>query len=121
VKTFGSFREMQRILLAEGLTARAVNGERITMALVDLEPHSKSADHHHENEQLGFVVRGSIEFRVGSDKRVLHAGDSYVIPSHVPHQAVAGAEGATVLDIFAPVRADWADLKRAEPSPGHWP
>ena len=121
MKTFGAFRDMQRILLAEGLTARAVNGERITMALVDLEPHSKSADHHHENEQLGFVVKGSIEFRVGDEKRVLHAGDSYVIPSHVQHQAIAGAEGATVLDIFAPVRADWADLKRAEPSPGHWP
>ena len=121
MKTFGAFRDMPRILLAEGLTARAVNGERITMAVVDIEPHSKSADHHHENEQLGFVINGSIEFRVGSDKRVLHAGDSYVIPSHVPHQAIAGAEGATVLDIFAPVRADWADLKRAEPSPGRWP
>jgi quercetin dioxygenase-like cupin family protein len=121
VKTFRAFSDLSPILLAEGLTARAVNGERITMALVDLEPNSKSPDHHHENEQLGFVVSGSIEFRVGDDKRVLHAGDSYVIPSHVPHQAVAGAEGATVLDIFAPVRADWEKLERSDPAPGRWP
>ncbi len=121
MKTFKAFSDMSPILLAEGLTARAVNGERITMALVDLEPNSKSPDHHHENEQLGFVVKGSIEFRVGDDKRVLHAGDSYVIPSDVPHQAVAGAEGATVLDIFAPVRADWEKLDRLEPTPGRWP
>jgi quercetin dioxygenase-like cupin family protein len=121
VKTFEAFGDLRPILLAEGLTARAVNGERITMALVDLEPNSKSPDHHHENEQLGFVVKGSIEFRVGDDKRVLRAGDSYVIPSHVPHQAIAGAEGATVLDIFAPVRADWEKLERSDPAPGHWP
>jgi len=121
VKTFEAIRDLRRIPLADGLTARAVNGERITMAIVDLEPNAKSADHHHENEQLGFVIKGSIEFRVGSDKRVLHAGDSYVIPSHVPHQAIAGAEGATVLDVFAPVRADWEKLDRLDPAPGHWP
>jgi quercetin dioxygenase-like cupin family protein len=121
MKTFEAFRNLPPILLAEGLTARAVNGTRITMALVDLEPNAKSPDHHHENEQLGFVLEGSIEFRIGSDTRTLHAGDSYVIPSHVPHQATAGAEGATVVDIFAPVRADWEQMKRAEPSPGRWP
>jgi quercetin dioxygenase-like cupin family protein len=121
VKTFEAFRDLQPILLAEGLTARARNGERITMAVVDLEPNAKSPDHHHENEQLGFVIEGSIEFRVGSDKRVLHAGDSYVIPSHVPHQAVAGPEGATVVDVFAPVRGDWEKLERSAPAPGRWP
>jgi hypothetical protein len=70
---------------------------------------------------MGFVIRGTLDFRIGSEKRVLKAGDTYVIPSHVPHEAVAGPEGATVADVFAPIRADWADLKRAEPSPGHWP
>ena len=121
MKTFEAIRDLRPILLAKGLTARAVNGERITMAVVDLEPNAASPDHHHENEQLGFVLNGSIEFRVASDKRVLHAGDSYVIPSHVPHQAVAGAEGATVVDIFAPVRADWEKLERLAPAPGRWP
>jgi len=121
MKTFEAIQDLRRIPLAEGLTARAVSGERITMAFVDLEPHAASADHHHENEQLGFVIRGSIEFRVGSDTRVLHAGDSYVIPSNVQHQAVAGAEGATVVDVFAPVRGDWEKLDRLAPAPGRWP
>jgi quercetin dioxygenase-like cupin family protein len=121
MKTFEAIHALEPIRLAEGLTARARQGERITMAVVDLEPHAKSPHHHHENEQLGFVIKGSIEFEVGSDKRVLHAGDSYVIPSQVPHQAIAGAEGATVVDIFAPVRADWEKLERLAPTPGHWP
>jgi len=121
MKTFEALRDVRPHLLRDGITARAVQGDRMTMAVVDLEPNASLPEHHHENEQLGFVIKGSIEFRIGSEKRVLEAGDTYVIPSHVPHEASAGPHGATVADVFAPVRADWADLKRAEPSAGDWP
>ena len=121
MRTFEALRDVRPHLLRDGITARAVQGERITMAVVDLEPKATLPEHHHENEQLGFVIKGSMEFRIGSETRVIRAGDTYVIPSHVPHEAKAGPQGATVADIFAPVRADWADLKRAEPSPGDWP
>ena len=53
--------------------------------------------------------------------RELHAGDTYVIPSDVPHDAVTGLEGATVIDVFAPIRADWEKLQRLDPAPGFWP
>lgn len=119
--TFEPIREMRPHVIREGITARAIHGERMTMAVVDIEPNSTLPEHHHENEQLGFVIKGSIDFRVGTDRRLLHAGDTYLIPSNVPHEAVAGPDGATVADVFAPVRADWADLKRMEPTPGRWP
>jgi quercetin dioxygenase-like cupin family protein len=121
MKTFEPISDMRPHVIREGIIARAVNGVRITMAVVDLHPNVQLPEHHHENEQLGFVIKGSMEFRIGSEKRVIHAGDTYVIPSHVPHEAKAGPQGATVADVFAPVRADWADLKRADPSPGDWP
>lgn len=121
MKVFEAIRNLRPHLIREGISARAVNGDRMTMAVVDLEPDAMLPEHHHENEQLGFVIKGSLDFRVGSDKRVLHPGDTYVIPSHVPHEAVAGPEGCTVADVFAPLRADWADLKRGEPSTPHWP
>lgn len=121
MSTFGALHKVRPHVIREGIIARAVDGERITMAVVDLAPDVALPEHHHENEQLGFVIKGTLEFRIGTDKRVLHAGDTYVIPSHVPHEAHAGPEGATVADVFAPVRADWADLKRADPSPGQWP
>ena len=121
MSTFSKLLEVRPHVIREGIIARAVNGERITMAVVELAPNVALPEHHHENEQLGFVIKGTLDFRIGSDKRVLHAGDTYVIPSHVPHEAVAGPQGATVADVFAPVRADWADLKRVDPSPGNWP
>jgi quercetin dioxygenase-like cupin family protein len=121
MSTFGSIEELRPHLLRDGIQARAVNGERLTMAVIELEPDAVSPEHHHENEQLGFVIRGTLIMRIGLEKRELKPGDTYSVPSHVPHEAMAGPDGATVTDIFAPVRADWADLERAEPSPGRWP
>lgn len=121
MSTFLELHGIRPHVLREGVAARAVTGERMTLAVVDLEPNATVPEHKHENEQLGFVISGSITMRVGSEKRELHAGDTYTIPSNVPHEAAAGHEGASVVDVFAPPRADWAALKREAPSPGRWP
>ena len=119
-----TFHELDAIsphVLRDGVTARVVTGERMSLAVVDLEPIATVPEHKHDNEQLGFVISGSLTMRIGSEKRELHAGDTYTIPSNVPHDATAGSDGATVVDAFAPLRADWADLRRSEPSTPHWP
>jgi quercetin dioxygenase-like cupin family protein len=121
MSTFKALKDLQPIVLADGIAARAVNGERITVAVVDLQPNAVSPEHRHENEQLGFVIRGSMTMRVGNDVLELHAGDTYKIPSEVEHGAAAGPEGCTVTDVFAPVRSDWDSRERAEPAPGDWP
>lgn len=93
----------------------------MTLAVVDLRPNVVLPEHHHENEQLGFILRGSLTFTIGGEKRELAAGDTYEIPSHTPHDAVAGPEGCTAVDVFAPVRADWEQLERPDPFPPDWP
>jgi quercetin dioxygenase-like cupin family protein len=119
--TFAELHAISPHVLRDGVTARAVTGERMTLAVIDLEPNATVPEHKHDNEQLGFVINGSITMRVGSEKRELHAGETYTIPSNVPHEAAAGSEGATVVDVFAPLRADWAALKREKPLRGRWP
>jgi quercetin dioxygenase-like cupin family protein len=121
MSTFKSLEQIRPHILRDGVLARAVTGERLTLAVIDLEPNSMVPEHKHENEQLGFVISGSITMTVGSEKLKLEAGDTYAIPSNTSHAAHAGPDGATVVDAFAPLRADWADLKRAEPSAGRWP
>ena len=93
----------------------------MTLAAVDLEPGAVVAEHRHENEQLGFVIKGSVLFTIAGEKRQLQAGDTYAIPSNVPHHVVTGPEGATLVDVFAPVRADWEKLPRPDPFPPDWP
>jgi quercetin dioxygenase-like cupin family protein len=120
-KTFRPLADLRPYAIWNGVTARAVNGERMTLAAVDLKPGAVVAEHRHENEQLGFVLRGSLMFTIGEEKRDLKAGDTYVIPSNVPHHVVTGPEGATVVDVFAPIRADWEKLERPDPFPPDWP
>jgi len=105
----------------EGAVARAVHGERITMAVVDVDANVEVPTHQHGNEQLGFVLKGSITMTIAGESRELSQGETYVINGDVPHAAVAGPEGATVVDIFNPPRADWEKLERLEPSEGRWP
>jgi quercetin dioxygenase-like cupin family protein len=120
-KTFESLRNISPHMLVEGIMARAVEGERLTMAVIELDPNAVSPAHHHENEQLGFVITGSITMRIGKEERELMPGDTYNIPTHVSHDAVAGPDGATVVDVFVPVREDWKKLGRAQPSAPRWP
>ena len=94
---------------------------RITFAVVDVEPDQDVPEHHHVNAQLGLVLQGSITMVVDGESRRLVVGDTYVIPSDVPHSASTGPEGATVIDVFTPVREDWEAAERLQPSPGRWP
>lgn len=121
MSTFEPLGGLRPYAIRDGITARAVHGDRVTMAVVDLEPRVELPEHHHENEQLGFVLEGEITMTIGGERRTLHAGDTYLIPSEVPHDARAGADGCTVVDVFSPVRADWEKLSRIEPAPGRWP
>lgn len=102
--------------------ARSVEGERLNFAVVELEPSSVVPEHSHENEQLGMVLRGSLSFRVGDEVRDLEPGGTWCIPPNVPHEVLrTGPEGAVVLDVFAPARADWHGLERLDQQLPIWP
>ena len=119
--TYGEFGSFRPYKIWDGAVARAVHGERITMAVIDLDPNVAVHVHQHENEQLGFVIKGSITITIGGEARELRTGETYAIPPQVPHSAETGPEGATVIDVFSPPREDWERLERLEASPGRWP
>jgi quercetin dioxygenase-like cupin family protein len=104
-----------------GVLARTIDGVQCSFAVVELDPDSVVAEHSHANEQLGLVVRGSVSFRVGDETRVLGPGSTWRIPPDVPHEVHTGPEGAVVVDVFAPARADWRALDRSEPTDPRWP
>ena len=118
---FASTATVTPYQLMPGLVARAVHGERVTVAVVDLAPGLVMSEHRHENEQVGVVVRGEMLFTVGGEPQRRVAGDMWVIPPGVPHDVVVGDEGCTVVECFAPWRQDWEAMPRIEPSAGDWP
>jgi len=105
----------------DGVLARTVNGERLSIGFVDIDPNVQVPEHRHENEQVGFVLRGSVTMVVNSQSRELRVGETYTIASQLPHSAKAGADGVSVVDVFAPVRKDWETKPTVEPFPGRWP
>ena len=58
---------------------------------------------------------------IGARLRELQVGETYVIHGDTPHKAVGGPDGASVVDVFSPPRADWERLERLQPSAGDWP
>jgi quercetin dioxygenase-like cupin family protein len=107
--------------LFDGFVARAVHGERLTLAVVEIAPGATLPEHDHANEQFGKVLRGSASFRVGAEERELAPGSIWRIPSDTPHSLVAGPDDAEVIDVFSPPRDDWAELPELEPQRPRWP
>ncbi len=108
-------------LLWEGVRGRIVEGERITLAVVEFEPNGIVPSHQHENEQMGLVIRGQVTFRIGDEERTFGPGGTWRIPSNVPHGAQVGPDGATVVDVFNPIREDWHAKPIDEDQQAFWP
>lgn len=104
-----------------GVIARTVEGAHMSFAVVELAAGSVVEEHAHPNEQVGIVLRGWLTFTVGGDTQVLRAGDTYNIPSGVRHHVLTGPEGAVVVDVFSPIRADWRRFEKGTPQAPIWP
>ncbi|WP_255949749.1 cupin domain-containing protein [Streptomyces odontomachi] len=118
---FGELATMPVKQIWDGVRARIVQSELITMAIVELGPGAAVLGHQHANEQLGFVISGSLVFTVDGERRERGPGETWRIPAHVPHEATAGPQGAVVAEVYSPVRADWAALPDSPARRPAWP
>jgi quercetin dioxygenase-like cupin family protein len=121
VSAFDELSEMGPQDIWNGVSVRAVHGDRITLGVVELDPNAVVPEHSHDNEQLGLVLSGSLAFRVGGETRELGPGGTWCIPANVPHEVAVGPEGAVVLDVFAPTRDDWSAFEPQAPRTPRWP
>ncbi len=108
---FHRWEDMPREKLNDLLERRLVTGERTMLAHVYLKKGCVVPKHSHENEQLTYVLEGALHFWLGEDQKeevVVRAGEVLVIPSNLPHKALA-LEDTLDVDIFTPPRQDWLD------------
>lgn len=105
----------------ETVRARRVEGEHITLAVVELEPDAVVPEHHHVAEQMGIVLAGEMTFTIDGETRTLGPGGTWRILSDIPHGVTAGPNGAVVIDVFTPVRSDWDALPVIEDASPRWP
>lgn len=105
----------------KGVSVRIVEGDRMTLSVVELEPGTLVPEHTHENEQIGVMVSGTLVFTINGERRELGPGGTWRILADVPHEAQSGPEGAVVVEAFSPIRDDWRAFEHEEPRQPVWP
>ncbi len=92
--------------LFEGLRARFIHTENVTIGHVTIDKGAVLPEHAHIHEQITHIVAGELEMTVNNQTNVLSAGMSVTIPSNVIHSAKA-LTNCQVIDTFCPVREDY--------------
>ena len=96
------------------LTRQFLTGEQAMLARLVLLAGCTVPTHSHHNEQISYIVSGSLRFTLGPNAEGatqvvdVAAGGILVIPAHLPHSAIA-LEDTIDLDLFAPPRQDWIE------------
>jgi quercetin dioxygenase-like cupin family protein len=97
---------VNNLKLAEGIFARIVTADSMTVAHVRLAGGSTIPEHKHVHEQVVNVIEGELELIVDGVPHQLIRGKVFVLPSNVPHAARAVTD-CYVIDVFHPVREDF--------------
>ena len=103
--------EVPREALKPDLGRRLIATDRMMLAQVYLDKGCIVPKHSHENEQLTYILEGTLRFWLGDDESEVvdvSAGEVLHIPSQLAHRAEA-LEKTLDVDVFAPPRQDWLD------------
>ena len=96
---------------ADGQVIFASQCEKMTLTIMEFEPHVVTAEHSHPHEQVGYMIEGEAEYVIDGESYPVCAGQMWRLPGGVPHQVKVGDRPMRVVEVFYPVREDF----RAQP------
>lgn len=96
--------------VAPGIRIRAPYGKNLMLSRVEFDEGAVVPMHSHPHEQGGVMLEGKMKFTIDGETRIVHPGESFIIPGGVPHRAEAVDGPCVAMDIFSPVREDYAEL-----------
>ena len=91
------------------ISRRLITGNGLMIAHVYLAKGAIVPTHSHHNEQLTYILEGTLRFYLGEDESEVvevNAGEVLTIPPHLVHKAEA-LEDTLDVDVFTPPREDW--------------
>ena len=92
--------------LVPGITGYYAHGDSMTFGYVELKAGSTVPMHQHVQEQITYIIEGELDMVIGGQNFLLSAGMYHVIPSNMPHSAIAKT-ACKVIDAFSPVREEY--------------
>ena len=103
-----AWETVKKEILNDKLWRKIVSGEKVMVAQLWLFKDCLVPLHHHESEQISLVLQGALKFELEGREVIVRGGEVLVIPSNVPHRALA-MEDTVGIDVFSPIRQDWLD------------
>lgn len=103
---FFTWETVKKEVMNEKIWRKVISGEKAMVAQLFLARGAVVPAHHHESEQISYVVKGALKFELEGKEIVVRNGEVLHIPSNVPHRVVV-LEDTHDLDIFSPIRIDW--------------
>jgi quercetin dioxygenase-like cupin family protein len=101
-----TWESMEKEVMSDVISRRIITGDKAMVAQVFLAKGAVVPEHHHESEQITYIMEGALKFQLEGREIVVSKGQVLRIPSNVPHRAIA-LEDTLDLDIFSPIREDW--------------
>jgi quercetin dioxygenase-like cupin family protein len=106
--TYTKWQDIEVERLSSHIGRQFVVGTDMMLARVLLKKDAHVPLHSHLNEQITYILEGSLKFFIDGKEITVRAGEVLCIPPHMPHEAFA-LEDTVDLDIFNPPRQDWID------------
>jgi len=89
-----------------GVQMHTTEAEKMTLSIVDMDPHSVIPEHSHPHEQIGYMVEGEAEFVIEGRSLTVRAGQMWRLLGGVRHKVVTGDRLMRAIDVFYPIRED---------------
>jgi quercetin dioxygenase-like cupin family protein len=80
----------------------SIPGREIVQVLTEIPPGVESGWHTHPGEEVGYILAGTVKMMIqGQLTLTLHAGDPFLMPPRVPHNALdIGPESGMMLSTY---------------------
>lgn len=82
------------------------HSEELMMCEIQFKTGAKGNFHSHEHLQITYIAKGSFEFTIDGETKVVNKGDSVYMPANAVHGVTCLEEG-TLVDVFNPTRKDF--------------
>ena len=106
IKMFSSLAALPEERISDEISRRVLSGKQGMLVWWKFKAGARAAPHRHPHEQIVWMLKGKMEFRIGDQRSIMGTGDVAVIPGGVEHEGYF-PEDAEVLDLFAPPREDF--------------
>ena len=83
--TFWNLGTLELEEFRPGIKSKAEIGSELIMVCMEIDARKEDTGHKHAFDQCGVVLEGEIEMFLGEKRKLLHANESYFIPSGKQH------------------------------------